>query len=61
VAVATRPGRRAEIKQLRRLAEGRVDRLLLVPHMPGLAAGDHDDRRLEDTFAALATVLRRSR
>jgi Flp pilus assembly CpaE family ATPase len=61
VAVATRPSRRAEIKQLRRLAQGRVDRLLLVPHMPGLAVGDRDDRRLEDTFAALATVLRRSR
>jgi cellulose biosynthesis protein BcsQ len=61
VAVATRPGRGVQIKQLRRLAERHVDRLLLVPHMPKLAAGDHDDTRLEDTFAALATLLRRHR
>jgi cellulose biosynthesis protein BcsQ len=59
VAVATRPGRCNQLKQFRRLAERHVDRLLLVPHMPKLAAGDHDDdTRLEDTFAALATLLR---
>jgi hypothetical protein len=34
-----------------------------VPHLPELAAGQHDqaDARLEDTFAALATLLRRQR
>jgi Flp pilus assembly CpaE family ATPase len=63
VAVATRPGRPDQIRPLRRLAERHVDRLLLVPHLPELAAGQHDqaDARLEDTFAALATLLRRLR
>jgi len=63
VAVATRPGRVAQIKSLRRLAERHVDRLLLIPHVPELAAGQHDhaDARLEDTFATLATLLRRRR
>jgi pilus assembly protein CpaE len=63
VAVATRPGRPGQIKPLRRLAERHVDRLLLVPHLPELAAGQHHqaDARLEDTFAALATLLRRAR
>jgi cellulose biosynthesis protein BcsQ len=63
VAVATRPGRLARIKELRRLAERHVDRLLLVPHLPELAAGQQQraDARLEDTFAALATMLRRAR
>jgi hypothetical protein len=61
VAVATSPGHRAEIKQLRRLAEHDVERLLLVPHMPGLVDDDHaDDTRLENTFVALATLLRRA-
>jgi hypothetical protein len=61
-AVATRPDRRVQFKQLRRFAEGHADRLLLVPHIPRLAAGDHDDdSRLDDTFAALATLLRRCR
>jgi len=61
VAVATRPGRPGQIKPLRRLAERHVERLLLVPHLPELAAGRHDqaDARLEDTFAALGTLLRR--
>jgi cellulose biosynthesis protein BcsQ len=63
VAVATRPGPPLAIRPLRRLAERHVDRLLLVPHLPELAAGRHDqaDARLEDTFAALATLLRRQR
>jgi hypothetical protein len=63
VAIATRPGRPPQIKPLRRLAERHVDRLLLVPHLPELAAGQHDqaDARLEDSFAALATLLRRPR
>jgi cellulose biosynthesis protein BcsQ len=63
VAVATRPGRSNQVRPLRRLAERHVDRLLLVPHLPELAAGQHDqaDARLEDTFAALATLLRRQR
>lgn len=63
VAVATCPGPSAQIKQLRRLAERHVDRLLLVPHVPELAAGQHHqaDARLEDAFGALATLLRRRR
>jgi hypothetical protein len=62
VCTATQPRVRPQLRQLRRLAEGRVDRLLLVPHIPRLAAGDHDDdSRLEDTFAALATLLWRHR
>jgi pilus assembly protein CpaE len=63
VAVATHPGRSAKVKQLRRLAEPHLDRLLLVPHVPELAAGNHHlaEPRLEDTFAALATLLRRRR
>jgi Mrp family chromosome partitioning ATPase len=62
VAVATVPGRRP-LKRLRRLAERHVDRLLLVPHIAELAAGQHDqaEMRLEDTFACLATLLRRPR
>jgi hypothetical protein len=62
VAVATRPGRPDQVKRLRRLAEPHVDRLLLVPHLPELAAGRHDqaDALLEDTFAALGTLLRRA-
>jgi MinD-like ATPase involved in chromosome partitioning or flagellar assembly len=61
VAVATYPGPRAAVKQLRRLAEPHLERLLLVPHVPELAAGKHHqaEPRLEHTFAALATLLRR--
>jgi hypothetical protein len=63
VAVATRPVRLARTKELRRLAERHVDRLLLVPHVPELVAGEHQrvGACLEDTFAALATMLRRDR
>jgi hypothetical protein len=61
VAVATRPQPAVRIGQLRRLAERHLDRLLLVPYLPELAAGNHDraDARLEHTFTALATLLRR--
>jgi hypothetical protein len=63
LAVATYPGRGAQVKQLRRLAEPHFDRLLLVPHVPALAAGRHQQAEpgLEGTFAALATLLRRRR
>ena len=63
VAVATRPGRGAAVKELRRLAERHTDRLLLVPHIAELAADQLDcaERQLESTFAALATILRRQR
>jgi hypothetical protein len=63
VAVATYARRSGQVKQLRRLAERQLDRLLLVPHVPDLAAGKHHqaEPRLEDTFAALATLLRRRR
>jgi hypothetical protein len=63
VAVATPPGPPPQIRRLRRLAERHVDRLLLVPHVRELGAGRHDEAevRLEETFAALATLLRRQR
>ena len=62
VAVATVPSR-GPLKQIRQLAERHIDRLLLVPHIRELAAGRHDQAevRLEDTFACLATLLRRPR
>ena len=59
VCAATQPGARAQVRQLRRLADGRVDRLLLVPHLPRLARGELDQPAFEPTLAALATILRR--
>lgn len=61
VAIAPGRARRARLSQLRRFAEPHVDRLLLVPHVPELANGEHEraDPLLADTFAALATLLRR--
>ena len=59
VCAATQQGARAKVRQLRRLADGRVDRLLLVPHLPQLARGELDQPAFEPTLAALATILRR--
>ena len=59
VCTATQPGARAQVRQLRRLADGRVDRLLLVPHLPQLARGELDQPAFEPTLAALGTILRR--
>jgi Flp pilus assembly CpaE family ATPase len=61
VAVSNRPGRGASVKQLRRLAQRHVERLLLVPYIAGLAEGQpaQAEAELEDTFSALATLLRR--
>jgi Flp pilus assembly CpaE family ATPase len=59
VCAATQHGARAKVRQLRRLADGRVDRLLLVPHLPQLAGGELDQPAFEPTLAALATILRR--
>jgi hypothetical protein len=59
VCAATQPGARAQVRQLRRLADGRVDRLLLVPHLPQVARGQLDVPAFEPTLAALATILRR--
>jgi hypothetical protein len=59
VCVATQPGARAQVRQLRRLADGRFERLLLVPHLPQLARGELDQPAFEPTLAALATILRR--
>jgi hypothetical protein len=63
VVVASGRGRGVHAKRLRRLAHQHVERLLLVPRVAVLAAGQHEraDARLEDTFAALATLLRRAR
>src|SRR5215207_4594603 len=60
VCAATQQGARAKVRQLRRLADGRVDRLLLVPHLPQLAGGELDQPAFEPTLTALATILRRS-
>ena len=59
VCAATQQGARAQVRQLRRLADGRVDRLLLVPHLPQLARGELDQPAFEPTLTALATILRR--
>jgi len=59
VCAATQRGAPAKVRQLRRLADGRVDRLLLVPHLPQLARGEVDQPAFEPTLAALATLLRR--
>jgi cellulose biosynthesis protein BcsQ len=63
VAVAPRPGRGPSLKQLRRLADHYVERLLLVPHLAGLAAGqpEQDARQLEFTYTALTSLLRSAR
>jgi Flp pilus assembly CpaE family ATPase len=63
VAVATHPGRVASPKQLRQVAEGHVERLLLVPHIDALAAGQpmQPNRELEFTYIALASLLRSPR
>jgi Flp pilus assembly CpaE family ATPase len=59
VCAATQQGARTKVRQLRRVADGRVDRLLLVPHLPQLARGEVDQPAFEPTLAALATLLRR--
>ena len=61
--MATRPQPAVRIGQLQRLAERHLDRLMLVPYLAELPAGNHDraDARLEDTFTALATLLRSTR
>jgi len=59
VCAATQQGAPAQVRQLRRLGDGRFDRLLLVPHLPQLARGDLDQPAFEPTLAALATILRR--
>lgn len=63
VAIATRPGRGAAVKDLRRLAERHTDRLLLVPHIAEVAANqlERADGQLESIFTGLATILRRQR
>jgi cellulose biosynthesis protein BcsQ len=58
VCAATQPQARTQVRQLRRLAEDRVDRLLLVPHLPRLARGELDEPAFEPTLTALATILR---
>jgi hypothetical protein len=57
VCTATQPRVRPQVRQLRRLAEGRVDRLLLVPHLPALARGELDEPAFDSALTALATTL----
>ena len=59
VCAATQRGARVKVRQLRQLADGHVDRLLLVPHLPQLARGELDQPAFEPTLAALAKILRR--
>jgi Flp pilus assembly CpaE family ATPase len=58
VCSAIQPAARAQVRELRRLAEGRVERLLLVPHRPRLARGQLDEGAFDSTLTALATMLR---
>lgn len=58
-AIFSQPGRRASVRELRRLARIRCDHLLLIPHLPELSAGRPDDTgALAGTLTALATALR---
>jgi MinD-like ATPase involved in chromosome partitioning or flagellar assembly len=59
VCTATQPGAHAQVRRLRRLADGQVERLLLVPHLPQLARRELDESAFEPTLTALATILRR--
>ena len=59
VCAATQQDARVQVRQLRGLAGDRVDRLLLVPHLPQLARGELDQPAFEPTLTALATILRR--
>ena len=59
VCAATQQGAPAQVRQLRRLGDGRVDRLLLVPHLPHLARGEVDQPAFEPTLSALGMILRR--
>lgn len=54
-------GRSATVRQLRQLAERHAERLMLVPYVGALTSGDllRGEAELEDTFSALATLLRR--
>jgi hypothetical protein len=58
VCAATQRDARVQIRRLRGLADGHVDRLLLVPHLPQLARGELDQPAFEPTLTALATILR---
>jgi len=60
VAVATHPASRTNVRDLRVLAGTRHERLILVPHIPELAAGGEAERRgrLPGTLTQLATFLR---
>jgi Mrp family chromosome partitioning ATPase len=58
VCAATQQDARVQVRQLRGLADDRVDRLLLVPHLPQLARGELDEPAFEPTLTALATILR---
>ena len=58
VCAVTQPDARVQVRQLRRLADGHVDRLLLVPHLPQLARGELGQPAFEPTLTALATILR---
>ena len=58
VCAVTQQDARVQVRQLRGLADGHVDRLLLVPHLPQLARGELDQPAFEPTLTALATILR---
>lgn len=63
VAIATQPAARASVRALRRVAQRRCDRLVLVPHSTALARGQlgHGAQDVARTLTGLASVLRSNR
>jgi hypothetical protein len=59
--VAVSPAAKAlRARELRRLAERHVERLVFVPHIAAFGRGEPGAAELELTLAAIATALRRS-
>jgi MinD-like ATPase involved in chromosome partitioning or flagellar assembly len=62
VATAVVPRPRVSVRALRKLARGRCDQLVLIPHDEALARGEHTaTESTARTIAALAPTLRRRR
>ena len=62
VATAHQPRHPVSIRSLRRLANGRCDRLVLIPHSAATARGEHVvDEPIVHALTGLARALRRTR
>ncbi len=62
VATAHQPRPPVSIRALRRLATGRCDRLILIPHSAATARGEHTvDQPIMHALTGLARTLRRTR